>query len=83
MPNAATPVTQSPFVRDPVPHALTLEESMAHTHEFDCRICGAHLDSQKQLDEHNQKEHTRQASGGSGSSVRNNPSGGSGNATNR
>ncbi len=81
--NAAIPGTQSPFVRDSVAHAHTLEESMAHTHEFDCRICGAHLDSQKQLDEHNQKEHARQASGGTSSSARNNPSGGSGNASNR
>ena len=56
---------------------------MAHTHEFDCRICGAHLDSQKQLDEHNQKEHARQASSGSSSTPRNNPSGGSGNSSTR
>jgi hypothetical protein len=35
---------------------------MAHTHEFDCIICGAHLDSRKELDQHNQREHTRQAS---------------------
>jgi hypothetical protein len=35
---------------------------MAHTHEFDCPICGAHIDSQKELDEHNRKKHTAQAS---------------------
>lgn len=40
---------------------------MAHTHEFDCRICGAHLDSKQELDQHNQKQHTAQASGGSSS----------------
>jgi hypothetical protein len=42
-----------------------LEISMAHTHEFDCRVCGAHLDSQKELDEHTQKEHAQQASSSS------------------
>ncbi|MFL5577886.1 MAG: hypothetical protein ACJ79S_18175 [Gemmatimonadaceae bacterium] len=30
---------------------------MAHTHEFDCRICGAHLDSRRELDEHNREMH--------------------------
>lgn len=50
---------------------------MAHTHEFDCRVCGAHLDSQKQLDEHNQKEHGRQANSSSSSSFRGTQSGGS------
>jgi hypothetical protein len=31
---------------------------MTHTHEFDCRICGAHLDSQDELDQHMSAEHT-------------------------
>ena len=35
---------------------------MAHTHEFDCRICGAHLDSQQELDKHKRAKHTVQAS---------------------
>jgi hypothetical protein len=35
---------------------------MAHTHEFDCRQCGAHLDSREELDRHNREEHTAQAS---------------------
>ncbi|HEU4643518.1 MAG TPA: hypothetical protein VFS44_13760 [Gemmatimonadaceae bacterium] len=30
---------------------------MAHTHEFDCRICGAHLDSRQELDQHNRNNH--------------------------
>jgi hypothetical protein len=34
---------------------------MAHTHEFDCRICGAHLDSREELDKHARTEHTAQA----------------------
>lgn len=28
-----------------------------HTHEYDCRVCGAHLDSQRELDEHNRRHH--------------------------
>lgn len=37
---------------------------MTHTHEFDCKICGAHLDSRNELDQHNVKRHpeTRSAS---------------------
>jgi len=35
---------------------------MAHSHEYDCRICGAHLDSQKELDQHNKDKHAQQAS---------------------
>ncbi len=39
------------------------ETNQAHTHEFDCIVCGAHLDSQDQLARHNQERHTpRQAS---------------------
>jgi hypothetical protein len=35
---------------------------MAHTHEFDCIVCGAHLDSEDELARHNQEQHTpRQA----------------------
>ena len=40
---------------------------MAHTHEFDCKICGDHLDSQRELDQHNLDQHTQQASGIEGS----------------
>ena len=25
---------------------------MAHTHEFDCKVCGAHLESRQELDQH-------------------------------
>lgn len=42
---------------------------MAHSHEFDCRICGAHLDSREDLDRHNAKEHGQKASSGSSSTV--------------
>ena len=35
---------------------------MPDTHEFDCRICGAHLESQQALDEHKRQKHTVQAS---------------------
>lgn len=35
---------------------------MAHTHEFDCRVCGAHLDSRKELDEHTREKHSQKAS---------------------
>ena len=34
---------------------------MAHTHEYDCKVCGAHLDSREDLDRHNREHH--QASG--------------------
>jgi hypothetical protein len=30
---------------------------MAHTHEFDCIVCGAHLDSQDELSRHNEERH--------------------------
>lgn len=30
---------------------------MAHTHEYDCIVCGAHFDSEKELDRHNQERH--------------------------
>lgn len=43
---------------------------MAHTHEFDCKLCGAHLDSKQELDRHNQEHHARNASGGSNISSR-------------
>jgi uncharacterized C2H2 Zn-finger protein len=41
---------------------------MPHTHEFDCPICGAHLDSRKELDQHSRKEHTHNASSSSSGS---------------
>ena len=31
---------------------------MAHTHEFDCIVCGAHLDSEEDLARHNEENHT-------------------------
>ena len=30
---------------------------MAHTHEFDCIVCGAHFDDEKTLQSHNQEKH--------------------------
>lgn len=36
---------------------------MAHTHEYDCIVCGAHFDSSKDLQRHNQEEHLRKATG--------------------
>lgn len=41
---------------------------MAHTHEFDCKVCGAHLDSREDLDKHNREKHTNQAQSGQSSS---------------
>jgi hypothetical protein len=35
---------------------------MAHTHEFDCIVCGAHLDSEEELDRHNEEKHTPRVS---------------------
>jgi hypothetical protein len=37
---------------------------MAHTHEFDCKACGAHLDSREELDRHNREKHTGGAQSG-------------------
>jgi hypothetical protein len=34
-----------------------MEASMAHTHEFDCIVCGAHFDDEKVLQQHNREEH--------------------------
>jgi len=33
---------------------------MEHTHEFDCIICGAHLDTEKDLARHNKAKHPPQ-----------------------
>jgi hypothetical protein len=33
-------------------------EHTEHTHEFDCIICGAHLDSDQDLARHNKEHHT-------------------------
>ena len=36
---------------------------MAHTHEFDCIVCGAHFDTSKDLARHNENQHLRTATG--------------------
>jgi hypothetical protein len=36
---------------------------MAHTHEYDCIVCGAHFDSSQDLHRHNQEEHIKNATG--------------------
>jgi hypothetical protein len=41
---------------------------MAHTHEFDCKVCGAHLDSRQELDKHNRDNHTSSSGAQSGQS---------------
>jgi len=38
---------------------------MAHTHEFDCKQCGAHLDSREELAEHTRQKHSAQTEPGS------------------
>lgn len=30
---------------------------MAHTHEFDCVVCGAHFDDERDLQRHNRETH--------------------------
>jgi len=37
---------------------------MAHTHEYDCKVCGAHLDSRQELDQHNREHHSSGARSG-------------------
>jgi hypothetical protein len=34
---------------------------MPHDHTYDCRQCGAHLDSQQELNKHNRECHSAQA----------------------
>jgi hypothetical protein len=36
---------------------------MAHTHEFDCIVCGAHFDDTKSLARHNEEAHLKNAQG--------------------
>lgn len=36
---------------------LNPEALMAHTHEYDCVVCGAHFDSQEDLAKHDQENH--------------------------
>jgi hypothetical protein len=36
---------------------------MAHTHEYDCIVCGAHFDNSKDLSRHNQEQHIKTATG--------------------
>lgn len=36
---------------------------MAHTHEYDCIVCGAHFDSSKDLSRHNEAAHLATATG--------------------
>jgi hypothetical protein len=44
--------------------APQLETYMAHTHEYDCKVCGAHLDSRQELDQHNREHHSSGARSG-------------------
>jgi hypothetical protein len=37
---------------------------MAHTHEFDCKACGAHLDTRDELDRHNRLNHAESMQAG-------------------
>lgn len=36
---------------------------MAHTHEFDCIVCGSHFESSKDLAKHNEEAHLSTATG--------------------
>ena len=36
---------------------------MAHTHEYDCIVCGAHFDSSKDVAAHNEEVHMKTATG--------------------
>ena len=44
------------------PIGTDIEGNMAHTHEYDCIVCGAHFDSQNELVSHNEL-HMQSASG--------------------
>jgi hypothetical protein len=47
---------------------------MAHTHEFDCKVCGAHLDSRQDLDRHNREKHPTASKNSQSASSSNRPS---------
>ncbi|MGH7617231.1 MAG: hypothetical protein ACREPM_08395 [Gemmatimonadaceae bacterium] len=47
---------------------------MAHDHTFDCRQCGAHLDSQEELNRHIRETHSAQAQSSGSSQSSSNPS---------
>ena len=36
---------------------------MAHTHEYDCIVCGAHFDDSRSLARHNAEQHLKTATG--------------------
>lgn len=36
---------------------------MAHTHEYDCIVCGAHFDSSEEVAKHNEEVHLKNATG--------------------
>jgi hypothetical protein len=36
---------------------------MAHTHEYDCIVCGAHFDNSKDVARHNEEAHMKDATG--------------------
>ena len=36
---------------------------MAHTHEYDCIVCGAHFDTPEDLTKHNEAQHISRAKG--------------------
>lgn len=36
---------------------------MAHTHEYDCIVCGAHFDSSQDVARHNEEVHLKNATG--------------------
>jgi hypothetical protein len=47
---------------------------MAHDHSFDCRQCGAHLDSQEELNRHIRENHSAQADSSRSQQQNQNPS---------
>ena len=42
---------------------------MPHEHTFDCQLCGAHLDSARELDEHNRDKHPSQSASSSSGNI--------------
>jgi hypothetical protein len=47
----------------PQPTHPSQEDLMAHNHEHDCIVCGAHFDSLTDLDKHNRESHLRKSTG--------------------
>jgi hypothetical protein len=64
-PRAANSTGREPVTPTRIADRNREESTMAHDHSFDCRQCGAHLDSQDELNRHIRENHSAQSKSGS------------------